>query len=1170
MLRTLLLCFACAVTAHSQIRILALSPTALFPNRKPLRQVAMLQVLNESGAPLRCRFTASMESGESTQQDTVVPAGASSQRILVPDIERPSKLLVEIRAEGGGSLLASRNESWQPQRKWKVFIVKSSHEDLGYEDFIFRKQHENAEWVDIARRLSNPKVPMGGGNFHFTLESMLLMRNYIDERSEADWRNLADTQIKTGQMDIMGAPSGVHSHWMDYEELARMTYPARREARDRYGLDLRTFMIVDNPSLSWSGAQAVAEAGFSYVARWGQGWRTGGNNDYQHTRLPALFWWQAPDGIHKVLFSWRSHYGLIFWYGQPSGGYGDVFDLAGEQVSGEMKRIEDGSLLGPYPYDAVIYPSYVDHAIPHVDERTLPAWTKAYAYPEIRIATPTAFFEYIEGKYGTQLPTLSGDLNNFSADYATIDPESQGWKREASRSLPFAEGLSAIASYLTESFQPVTARVARLWTDMFDYDEHSWPTQPRASDDHLFNANWVKKQGAQRVLTGTNQLLDQAVRAVTEQVPVSSSGTVIVLNSLAHSRDGLVTVQGNFAALKDLSTGQIVPCQKSGENASIFVARGVPAYGYKVYAKAEVEAAGLKQLVATEDHIENQFYSVHFDRHTGNVVGITDKKTGRELVDAKAKYQFNGMVYVHKDQRESKEGFEYVPTAAQRSDAHAGPVRAEFTAWIDDPKTGAAIRQTLTLYDGLPRIDIVNDIRHARIMYSDNYEDRYRDNIFYAFPVNVPGGQPRVEYAGGVVRPYDDQLRWGSHDYLVANRWVDVSTPQFGVTVAPWNESTFDFGEIRYNRFSIDYKPTSPYLFSFAWSNRMAGLLTLNPDECNATLGYSIRAHDGDWNSGATTDFGWSIGSPLIATVVAPHAGGKLDPKQSSFLSVDASNVQLTVLKQSEQAGHGWIARFVETEGKPATFRVDSRLLPIAKAYLSDLVENDKSPLTVSGNAVQVSIPAYGHATVRFESGVIPGKIVGLSGSSPSGRRANLTWAPVTDPSFYSVYRSADPKDPPTSYTLVGRTHRPTFADSGLDPGSTYYYRVAAVTRENLQGEVSGPVTVRTLDANTEPPAPATGLSVVRLSKNRLMIVWHKNGERDVARYRLYRGERAGFTPDAASLIYTAQPGGYFLETHIDEGLKPGHTYFYRVEAEDWAAHRQKESPVVSAITPAN
>jgi hypothetical protein len=399
---------------------------------------------------------------------------------------------------------------------------------------------------------------------------------------------------------------------------------------------------------------------------------------------------------------------------------------------------------------------------------------------------------------------------------------------------------------------------------------------------------------------------------------------------------------------------------------------------------------------------------------------------------------------------------------------------------------------------------------------------------------------------------------------------VDVSTPQYGVTVAPWNEATFDFGEIRYNQFSIDYKPKSAYLFSYAWSNRMAGLLTLGPEECNATLGYSLLGHAGDWNSGATTEFGWSVASPLVGKVVTPRAGGTLDGKQASFLSVDSRAVQLTVLKQSEQPGRGWIARFVETEGKPATFRVESKLLPVAKAYLCDLVENDTAPLTVSGGAVQVSIAAFGHATVRLESGSAPGRIGSLKEDAITGERVNLSWSAGANAATYAVYRSQDPQDPPTAYTLVARTNRPAFADSGLDPGFTYYYRVASTSRENLQSEPSPAFAIHTMEQNTEPPAPVGGLTIIRLSKTRLLVAWLKNAEPDVARYRVFRGERADFVADSKNMIATTQPNGYFLETFIDEGLSPGHTYFYRVEAEDWAANRQKESPVVSATTPAN
>lgn len=365
-----LLCAPLICAGQQKLQILKLEPTVLFPNAQPLHQLAFLDLLNLTGAPLHCRIKVQM-TGAPPESGPVqdIAAGYTRVRVPIPNIASPQELHLVILDDQDGKALASTSQAWVPERKWKVYIVKSSHQDLGYEDFLFKEQHEVAEFIDIAQRLSDPRQAMGGGQYHYTMESLYFQRSYMEDRSESQWRDLIEQHVKNGQMSLMGDPSGVHTHWMDYEELARLTYPARRETLDRFGLDLKTYMMVDNPSLSWAGAEVLADAGFRYVGRWGQGWRTGGNNDYEHTKLPAIFWWQAPDGVHKILFAWRSHYGLPFWYGQGAGGYGNLQDLASENVSTELKKLEDGSLLGPYPYDAVIYPSYVDHAIPNVDER---------------------------------------------------------------------------------------------------------------------------------------------------------------------------------------------------------------------------------------------------------------------------------------------------------------------------------------------------------------------------------------------------------------------------------------------------------------------------------------------------------------------------------------------------------------------------------------------------------------------------------------------------------------------------------------------------------------------------------------------------------------------------------------------------------------------------------
>ncbi len=1155
--------------AAAAIRIVSIEPTVLFPRATPLRQIALVTLFSDEARPVSCELSA----GGGPAAKVAVPPGVSRHQALVADIDSPQQVEFHLRAAGGAEVLASRAETWQPQRKWKIHIVKSSHEDLGYENYIFNKQHDIANNIDVARDMSQSRENLSDlervseSKFHYTMETLLFQRNYIEERGEAAWRRIVEHDLKTGNMFLMGAPSGVHSHWMDYEELARMAYPARRETKDRFGLDLKTFMIVDNPSLSWSGAQVLAEAGFRYVARWGQGWRTGGNNDYRHTKLPALFWWQAPDGVHRILFGWRSHYGLSLWYGQTGGGYGNLIDVAATDLSSRLKEIESGTALGPYPYDALVHPEYVDHDNPRFDGRVLPAWNLKYAYPEIQISSPQRFFEYVEKTYGPTLPVLSGDLNNFSADYATIDPESQGWIRRASRLLPVAEGLGALAMQSNPGYLLSPSFVARTWTRLFDYSEHSWPTQPPASDVQLFNAAWVKKEEGRRALGAAESAYAEASTEFAKLIRSGPGQTIAVFNSLAHARSGLVQAQGSFEALTDLATGRPVVCQKTAEGVE-FLASDVPAFGYKLFRVEPGTASQASPFEVGADSIANEFYAVRFDRTTGAVRSIVEKSTGRELIDAKAPYLANQMIYVHRNERESREGFEHSPTKARRMEGVKGPVRAEFTVWIDDDKTQAAIRQTVVLYAGLKRIDFVNRLEHARVLFSKNYEDRYKDNIFYAFPFAVAAGQGRAEYAGGVVRPNLDQLGWGSQDYLSANRWVDVSNAEHGVTLVPWNEAIFHFGEIRYNRFATEYKPSSPWLFSYAWSNRMAGLLTLNGDDCNAEFGYSLTSHGGDWDSGETTRFAWSTASPLTAIPLLANSSGTLSGNSRSFLAIDAPNVELTVLKPSEQPGRGWIARFVETHGKKTEFTLDASSLQVEQARECDLVENEGSALAVNGGRVRVSILPFGHATVSLRRGLAPGVITGFRAKAVGDQGAWLAWQAVTGSAAYNVYRSEDPDAPPSTYTLVARAVKPAFEDRGLHIKTRYFYRVAAVSAANLQGEPSARVEVEPDGPNIEPPAPVDELGVVRRAPDKLMVFWRSNTDPDVARYRVYRGESAGFATEGVQPVAVMSPARYFLQLYVDTGLTPGKTYFYKVLAEDWAGNRQKVSPVASAATP--
>ena len=1178
--RFLLSILACAVAlpaaVSAPIRILQVEPTVLFATGEPLSQIAWVTLENPSDAAVTCELFATVAGRPGRVQPLELPQGVSRQNALVPDLTAAAE--VTFTLQSGGAVIATRTQSWQPQRKWKVFVVKSAHEDIGYENFLWLKQKEIADFIDLGAHLSTNRATPAEegartpGGYHYWMETLLFPRYYEAERSTAALRELLNREVKTGAMGLGAAPSGIHAHWMDYEELTRAAYPGRREYKDRFGLDLDTFVIVDNPSMSWSSAQMMAGAGYKYAVRLGQPFRTGGHNDYRTTKLPAVFWWEAPDGHSRVLYTWRHHYGINFWFGQITGGYVDLTNLGAANVQREIMAVQSGEKLGPYPYDAVLIPSYQDHDIPAWDNRALRRWGETYRYPEIAIANPRDFLVYVEKKYGAELPVLRGDLNNFSADYATIDPHSQGQKRRASRLLPLAEGIGALAGMVNPGFAFPTREAEHAYRRMFDFCEHSWPTSPPARDVHQFNSQWGKILEGGRALADAERLLDHSLRAFSAGIATGSERRLVVFNPLAHARSDLVTVPDGVPSLVD-PQGRPMPTEKLSDGTTVFLATDVPAFGYKTYRLAEHAAAAPPppaSLRASGQMLENEFYRITFDPASGAVTSIVDRELQQELVDPAAPYQFNQIVWVQKKTREAKEGTNYAPRTGAKLTPRTGSLAAEMETSFQDAKLGGArVTQTIRLYAGVKRIDVINDLRHVGVLHSARSADRYRSNLFFAFPIKVDGFTARAEQAGGVVRPYDDQLRWGSHDYLAANRWVDVSNARFGVTMVPHQAPVVHFGAIRYNELSIDYKPQSSHLYSFAWSNRMAGLFTLCADDMNDRFVYSFSSHAGDWNVGATTRFGWSVASPLEARLLPAGQRGPLPTDAATFLAVDAPNVQVTVLKDSSAPGGGWIVRLVETEGKPTQAKLDVSRFPVDTATLCDLVENDRQPLDLTGGKVTVPLSGFAIATVRIARRLAAGEAVaGVTAEPASDARIQLRWSAVAGAGGYNIFRSEDPEEPVSVYSFAGRAATNAFTDDGLNLDTTYYYHVAAVAAGNQQGPSSARVAARTLAQNRTAPRPVTDFGVVRQTRDRLMVCWNKAAEPDVARFFVYRGDEPAFSVRGREPVAVVKPSGFYLENFVDTKLAAGRTYYYQVLAEDWAGNRQAQSPVAAGTTP--
>jgi hypothetical protein len=119
----------------------------------------------------------------------------------------------------------------------------------------------------------------------------------------------------------------------------------------------------------------------------------------------------------------------------------------------------------------------------------------------------------------------------------------------------------------------------------------------------------------------------------------------------------------------------------------------------------------------------------------------------------------------------------------------SGPLIARIAVESTAPNCERLVRE-ITLYDGADQIAIEN--RMDKIM------ERRPEGTFFGFPLNVPGGQWRIDIPWAVVRPEIDQLPGANHNYYCVQRWCDLSNERFGVTWVTIDANVMQFAPIRY------------------------------------------------------------------------------------------------------------------------------------------------------------------------------------------------------------------------------------------------------------------------------------------------------------------------------------------------------------------------------------
>jgi hypothetical protein len=164
-----------------------------------------------------------------------------------------------------------------------------------------------------------------------------------------------------------------------------------------------------------------------------------------------------------------------------------------------------------------------------------------------------------------------------------------------------------------------------------------------------------------------------------------------------------------------------------------------------------------------------------------------------------------------------------------------------------------------------------------------------------------------------------------------------------------------------------------------------------------------------------------------------------------------------------------------------------------------------------------------------------------------------LNWHDNTEPDLagYNVKRSLNESGP---YTVIATDLTvPTYTDTPLTNGITYYYVVTAVDTDSSESAYSNEATATpTTGPDVTAPGAPTGLTAVS-GVSQIVLDWDDNTEADLNGYNIWRSTTSGGPYNtAASAVATSD--------YTDSSVTYGSTYYYVVTAVDTSSNESNIS----------
>jgi len=631
-------------------------------------------------------------------------------------------------------------------------------------------------------------------------------------------------------------------------------------------------------------------------------------------------------------------------------------------------------------------------------------WNATYAYPQLIPCDVSAFFRYVEGKFGDRFVTLKGDGGAYWEDGAgsTIVPTMQ--VRAAQALLPAAERLESLAAIHNSDWAFPEGHYDDAWRALLLFDEHTWGAFLSGPDPDalLQHDQWAVKRHMARESSAWAQRLMHAA-ATRHSLSWNNDGReVVVYNPHSWPCSGAVTVEiGRRERVFDAATGAEIPTRwlrmlntqvivelwveaLDGLSYRRFVLRETDSIHIQSHKESEMRdaesLAGRLQMKETirelretgcgsdEIMLENDYYRLVVDLRRGCAISWFDKALGRELVDRRDAWGYGQFLYAR-----GGEGTRLMSNQADLPDGNPD-ISGEFKLVdyaVERFDYGACLRMRAAVPSGVLEIEwtLLDTAKQLDIHYTYHKQEQLaKEAVYIAFPLDLPGAAVSSDSQLGWVNWDADELPGGCKEWLPLQSGVLASGPGADVLIASPDIPLFCVGDVVRGRWPKELSLSGGRIFSYVLNNYWHTNYKASQGG-EISFGYRLTS-DRAIEKGRAFRFGWAARRPLYAQRMSFQDFRQVRPPYRSpaggtLARIGPEQVALSTIKPAKWRD-GYIVRLQDTSGSAQRATVAFPEQPIARAWATDLLEREEHELAVEPDgSLCVDVPAWGLATVR-------------------------------------------------------------------------------------------------------------------------------------------------------------------------------------------------------------